>query len=310
MKKKISICIGCYNEEKNIELLYAKILEIMEQVANYDFELIFSDNNSTDLSQEVLRKICKKDKRVKAIFNTRNFGASRSGKNAMFSASGDAVIGLACDFQEPPELIIDFIQSWEAGNAITLGQKVTTQEKGIRALCRKLYYKIISFFSDIKQYKQVTGFGIFDKKIIEKIKEFNEPDMAMRHILAELGYKMILIPYTQNKRRAGKSSFNLWRYFDFSINSLVRTSKFPLRIATILGTLISFVSFIVGLIYLVVKIINWNLFSTGIAPILIGIFFMGSIQLLFVGLLGEYIGVIFTKTSNHPFIVESERINF
>lgn len=310
MKKKISICVGCFNEEANIEPLYKKIIEVMENVEKYDFELIYSDNDSTDKSQEILRNICRHDERVKAIFNTRNFGASRSGKNALFAASGDAVIGLACDFQEPPELIPTFIQSWEKGNLITLGQKLSTREKGIKALCRKLYYKIIDSFSEVRQYSQITGFGIFDKKIIAEIKELNEPDMAMRHILAELGHRAILIPYMQNKRRAGKSSFNMWRYLDFSINSLIRTSKFPLRIATVLGFFISIISFLIGMIYFVIKLINWDSFSIGIAPIIIGIFFMGSIQLLFIGLIGEYIGAIFIKTNNHPIVFENERINF
>lgn len=308
--KKISIAVPCYNEEKNIEMAYERIKKVLEKMSNYEYEFIFGDNCSTDDSQKVLRALAARDKKVKIIFNNRNFGPERSSKNILFSATGDAVIGLPCDLQDPPEMIPQFIEEWERGNLIVWGQKTKSREGKIKYACRKLYYKIIQFFSDIPQYEQVTGFGLLDKTVVDIIKDLSEPIMSVRHLVAELGYPVKLISYTQEARQNGKSSFNLQRYFDFAVISLVRTSTVPLHLITIFGFFCAMLSFVFGIIYLVYKLLYWDAFSVGIAPTLIAVFFFGSIQLFSIGFIGEYIGVILTKVTKRPLVTEKERINF
>ncbi len=308
--KKISICVPCYNEEGNIELVYQRIKKILEMMPNYEYEIIFGDNCSIDSSKEILKKLALENRKVKVIFNNRNFGAVRSANNILFSAEGDAVIAIPCDLQEPPEMIPQFIEEWERGNLVVWGQKTKSRERKIKYACRKLYYKIIQFFSDIPQYEQVTGFGLMDKTVVDVIKGLDEPDMSIRHLVAELGYPVKLLPYTQEVRKNGKSSYNLQRYFDFAIISLTRTSTVPLHLITIFGFFCALVSLVFGIIYLVYKLLYWNAFSVGIAPMLIAVFFFGSIQLFSIGFIGEYIGVILTKVTKRPLVTEKERINF
>lgn len=308
--KKISICIACYNEEKNIRNTYQRLKNILTELTDYDYEIIFEDNCSKDSSEKILRELAKEDSQVKVIFNNRNFGAMRSGKNVFFAATGDGIICMPCDLQEPPEMIPVFVEEWEKGNLIVWGQKVKSEEKGIKYHCRNLYYRIINCFSDIPQYEQTTGFGIIDKSIMKIMRDINEPEMSSRHLIAELGYPVKLIPYTQQARKEGKSSYNLWRYFDFSINSLVRTSTVPLRLTTIIGAICAVVSFMLGIVYLIYKLINWNAFSAGIAPVVIAVFFLGSVQLLCIGMMGEYINLILKKVTKRPLVTEKERINF
>ena len=233
--KKISIVIPCYNEEKNIENAYDRVKEVLATMPDYEHEIIFGDNCSVDASREILRKLAARDKKVKVILNNRNFGAERSGYNILFAAQGDAVIGLPCDLQDPPEMIPQFVEEWEKGNLVVWGQKTKSREGKIKYTCRKLYYKIIQYFSDIPQYEQVTGYGLVDKTVLDVIKDLNEPYMPMRHLIAELGYPVKLIPYTQEARKNGKSSYNLRRYFDYAIISLVRTSTIPLHLITLFG---------------------------------------------------------------------------
>lgn len=290
--------------------MYAQVKDSVRLASDYDYEIIFGDNCSVDSSQQILRELAKNDKKVKVIFNNRNFGPDRSFYNLLFSATGDAVIGIVCDLQEPPEMIPKFIKEWESGNLIVWGQKIKSKEEKIKRVCRVLYYKIISQFSDVPQYEQVTGFGLIDRSVIEVIKECNEPYMALRNLIPELGYSIKLIPYTQLKRKNGKTSYNLWRYFDFAVRSLVRTSSMPLHVTTIMGFVCAVLSFIIGIIYLIYKLIFWNAFSVGMAPMLIAIFFLGSVQLLSLGFIGEYIGIILTKVTKRPLVTERERINF
>lgn len=308
--KKISICIACYNEEKNIEIAYQHVKEVLMTMSDYDYEIIFGDNCSVDSSQQILRELAKKDKKVKVIFNNRNFGAERSGKNVIFSATGDAIIGLPCDLQEPPEMIPQFIAEWEKGNLVVWGQKTKSKEGNMKYACRSLYYKIIKGMSEVPQYEQVTGFGVMDHTIVEMLKDLDEPYMSTRHLIAELGYPVKLIPYTQAERKNGKSSYNLWRYFDFAVLSLVRTSTMPLHITTLVGFFCAVLSFLAGIAYLIYKLLFWNTFSAGMAPMLIAIFFLGSVQLLSLGFIGEYIGVILTKVTKRPLVTERERLNF
>lgn len=309
--KKISICIPCYNEAENICPLYQKLLEVLAQInTSYEYEFIFADNASTDNSRNEIRTLTQKDKRVKAIFNTRNFGPVASNRNSLLSASGDAVITIVCDFQEPPELIPEFIRLWEAGNLVVCGQKSESEERGLKKLARKIYYGIIRNVSETKQYNQVTGFALYDRKVIEDIREFNDSNIALRHVLSYIGYPVTLIPYKQQARRAGKSSYNLIRYFDFAVTSLINTSFFPIRIVTILGLLSAGLSFIIGCAYFIYKLIYWDSFVLGIAPVVIGMFFIGSIQLFFLGIIGEYIAAILRKINGKPSVFELERINF
>lgn len=308
--KTISICIACYNEQDNIVDTYSRITKIMRTVAECNYEIIFADNCSKDNSQTILRDLANMDKHVKVIINNRNFGSMHSGKNACYSATGDAIISLPCDLQEPPEMIPQFIKEWENGNLIVWGKKTESKERGIKKICRIAYYKIINKLSDIPQYEQTTGFGIVDRRIIDEIKLLQEPDMAMRHLVAELGYPVKFIPYTQQKRKAGKSSYNIWRYFDFSVTSLVRTTTVPLRITTVIGVFSSIISFILGVIYLIYKLINWNAFSVGTAPMVIAVFFIGSVQLLSIGMIGEYLSIVLKKVTKRPLVTIKEKINF
>lgn len=307
--KKISICICCFNEQENVEAMYEVVKKQMETISKYNFEIIFADNASTDNTQQILKKLAAMDKRVKVILNNRNFGAARSGWNCVRHSSGDAMITLACDFQDPPELIPEFIKYWEEGEVAVILQKVKSKENKIKYLFRRAYYKIITIFSEIPQYEQVTGAGLYDKQIVEQFKKL-DATVSYRHLMAEFGYPVKLIPFIQPKRKAGKSSYNIARYFDFAMNSLVTTSTTPLRIATIIGTTTSIISFLIGVVYLIYKLVYWNSFSAGIAPMVISVFFLGSIQILFIGLIGEYIANIIGKLSKTPIVVEKELINF
>ncbi len=309
--KKISVCIVCYNEEGNVYPMYVAVTKQMEKFADrYNYEIIFADNDSKDKTRDILRSIAKNDKHVKVIFNTRNFGPMRSGTNCERRATGDVLVSLPCDFQVPPELIEEYIKFWEEGNLIVSGQKMESEENMFKFFLRKVYYKIIKMFSDIPQYEQLCGLIVMDRKIVDVIRQADEPEMSFRHLIAELGYKMKLVPYKQQKRREGKSSYNLYRYFDFAITSLINTSYLPLRLAVIAGFIMSIICFIISMVYLVYKLTHWDTFNTGMAPVVIGMFFLGSVQLLVLGILGEYIGMILKKLRKYPVVVEEEVINF
>lgn len=310
--KKISICVCCYNEEENIELMYEALTNEMKNIPQYDYEIIFEDNDSKDQSQAILRKICEKDTRVKAIFNQTNFGPDRSTVNCMMSISGDAYIGIPCDFQEPPELIHEFIEKWEEGYDIVWGQKTKSKENPIKYMLRNVYYGIINFFSEHKQLKNVIGFGICDRKVIDVILSElkQDPEINIRHAVTQYGFNIELLPYTQKKRERGKSSYSLMRYYSFAITSLCNTSIKPLRYMTLLGMLIGFLSLLVAIVYFIYKMVHWYDFEVGMAPLVIGLFFVSSVQLFCMGILGEYLGILLRKSTDKPIVVEKERINF
>lgn len=308
--KHISIMTPCYNEEGNIENIYKAVKEQFDKLPQYTYEHIFIDNYSTDRSREILREIATKDKNVKVIFNARNFGPNRSGTYGMFQGTGDALICIVCDLQDPPELIPEFLKKWEEGYKVVLGQKTKSKENMIMYGIRKIYYNLMEMLSDVEHLSNVTGFGLFDKEVLNTIEWMDDPEPYIRGVIPELGYKTYLLEYTQNKREVGKSSYNLLKYFDFAITGLTHMSRKPLRLATILGFIMSGCSFLFGLVYLIMKLIYWDSFIMGTAPILIGMFMLGSIQLAFIGVLGEYIGAILTRVSKRPMIVEEERINF
>lgn len=308
--KKISVCVACYNEEENVENMYNKLKEVMDGLVNYDYEILFSDNCSTDSTPSILRRIAGKDKKVKVIFNMRNYGPNRSGLNCIFRATGDAVIGMPCDFQEPPEMIPVFVEEWEKGNKVVWGQKIKSKENPIKFFLRKVFYKIIKNFSENPQIENTTGFGIMDAEVINCVKETGEIKEELRNLIPELGYAVKLIPYTQQKRMAGKSSYNLARYLNFSIDTLITTSRLPLRMATILGSIVSVICLIIFIVYFVYKLIHWYSFEVGMFPVICGIFLIGAIEIMFIGIIGEYIGILIQRTEKRPLVLEKEALNF
>lgn len=308
--KKISIVTPCYNEEGNVYNMYIAIKQIFNSLPNYKYEHIFADNCSEDNTASILRNIASEDKNVKVILNCRNFGPTRSGGNALLQGSGDAVICIVCDFQDPPDLISQFISEWESGYKIVLGQKIKSKENIIMFSVRKLYYKIMKLLADSEHLENVNGFGLYDKEVINTFRWMADPYPYYRGIICDLGYSRKLLPYTQEKRKRGKSSYNFFRYLDEAITGLTSSSKAPLRLISISGILLSFLSFIIAFAYLIMKLIYWDKFSFGIAPILVSIFFFSSIQLAFIGVIGEYIGNILTKVTKRPLVVEKEKINF
>ena len=309
---KISILVPCYNEEENVVEMANALTDLFsEKLPSYDYEIIFIDNNSQDSTRELLRKVCAKDKNIKVIFNAKNFGPIRSPVYGMMQTTGDCAILLCCDFQDPIELIPEMIKEWENGNKIIVMQKTTSEENKFMYFIRTCYYKLIHKFSEnVEQIEHFTGFGLYDKSFIQIMKDLHDPVPFLRGIVAELGYKVKIIPYQQKKRRAGKSHENFYSLYNTAMVSFTSYTKIGLRLATFLGSIIAFLSLLVALVYFVLKLINWNHFSMGQAPILIGMFFLGAVQLLFLGVIGEYILSINQRIMNRPLVIEEERINF
>lgn len=309
MRKTISVTVPCYNEVKNVRPMAEALTNIMMSL-DYDYEIIFTDNFSEDGTREVLRELAAEDKHIKVLFNNRNYGVDgRSARNTIRYCKGDAIINIPCDFQEPPELIPEFIQYWENGFKVVCGQKIGSKEGKIKYFFRCLYYRIIKTFSDVPQYDNISGITLLTREVYEELLKTDE-DIKLRHAIADMGYRIKLIPYIQEERKSGKSSYNIWRYLTFAIDSLVNTSVSPLRIMTITGFGMSIVSFLIGLVYFIIKLIKWDWFQAGIAPILIGMLFLGSIQLLCLGIIGEYVGVVLRKVSRRPDVIVDEKIGF
>jgi len=308
--KKISIISSCYNENENLNELIDRVFSSLDNIKEYTFEFILIDNKSTDNSKEILENRAKRDTRLKLIFNVRNFGHIRSPYYAMMQATGDAVISLVSDLQDPPELIPEFIKKWEDGYKIVAAIKKSTEEATFFYIIRRFYYKIISKLSDVDLLQNFTGFGLYDKEVINHIRDINDPYPYLRGMISELGYEVSKIHYDQPGRKRGFSKNNLYTLFDMAMLGFTNHTKIPLRLASIIGFLFSVVFFTLGVIYFIMKILFWNIFTLGIAPLVVGIFFIGSIQLFFIGILGEYIGAIYTKVSKRPVVIESKRINF
>lgn len=308
--KHISVMTPCYNEEGNIMNIYQAVKAQFDKLPQYTYEHIFIDNCSTDRSREILRALAKQDKNVKVILNARNFGPNRSGTYGMFQGTGEALICIVCDLQDPPDMIPVFLEKWEEGYKVVMGQKTKSKENPLMFQVRKLYYKIMSALSETEHLENVTGYGLFDKEVLDMIQWMDDPDPYIRGLVTQLGYKYCLVEYTQQQRTSGKSSYNFNKYFDFAITGLTHVSKKPLRIATLLGFAMSGISLVLAVVYLIMKLVHWYDFDMGTAPILIGMFLLGSIQLAFIGVIGEYIGAILTKVTKRPMVVEEERINF
>ncbi len=307
--KRISIVTPCFNEEENVKELYERIRKVMAGF-NYKYEHIFIDNASTDHTVELLRGLAAQDKRVKVIINTRNFGHIRSPYYGLLQAQGDIVIVLASDLQDPPERISDFIRKWEDGYKVVIGVKASSQELSLFYYLRSLYYRMLGSLSDVHLIDNFTGFGLYDKKVIEILRQFNDPYPYFRGLIADIGFDIAEIKFDQPRRKRGISKNNFYTLYDTAMLGIVSYTKVPLRLAAMFGFLSAAISFGVGLIYLIYKLMDWQNFSLGLAPVIIGLFFLGSVQLFFLGIIGEYIGSIYTLTVRRPLVIEKERINF
>lgn len=310
-KKTISIMVPTYNEEENVVLMYEALKNIFQkELKKYNYEILFIDNKSQDKTRTLIRDICAKDKNVKAIFNAQNFGQFNSPYYGLINTTGDCTISVAADFQDPVEMIPKFVKEWENGYKIVIGIKNKSEESKIVYALRSLYYKMIKKFSEVEQIEHFTGFGLYDKDFIEVLKNLDDPDPYLRGIVAELGFERKEIPFTQPKRQRGKSSNNWYRLYDAAMLGITSYTKIGLRLATIVGFMISFLSVFVALIYLVLKLCNWNSFQAGIAPIIIGVFLLGGMQIFFIGFLGEYILNINQRIMHRPLVVVEEKLNF
>lgn len=309
--KTISIVVPCYNEEENVIPLSRAITALFEkELVDYRYELIFIDNDSRDRTRELLRGLCQSDPDIKAILNAKNFGQFNSPYYAMLQTSGDCTILMAADFQDPVEMIPQYVREWESGYKIVIGIKKSSQENKFMYWLRGCYYKLIKKLSDVEQIEQFTGFGLYDAKFIQVLRGLNDPTPFLRGIVAELGFKRKEIPYEQPLRRAGKTSNNFYRLYDAAMLSITSYTKVGLRLATIFGSICAGLSMVVALVYLVMKLIWWDRFPAGMAPMLIGMLFLGSIQIFFIGLLGEYIMSINQRVMKRPLVIEEERLNF
>jgi glycosyltransferase involved in cell wall biosynthesis len=306
----VSVVTPCFNEEENARAMYEAIRAVFAGLPQYRYEHVFIDNASTDDTARILRSLAAEDPNVKVILNTRNFGHVRSPVYAITQATGDVVAVLACDFQEPPALIPTFLEHWEAGAKIVVGVKTKSDEPGLFYFVRDRYYKFLARIADVGIVNQTTGFGVYDKTVIEGIRRINDPYPFFRGLIAEIGFAPVEVPYTQARRLRGLTSQNFYTLYDIAFLGIVNHSKVPLRLAAMLGFLMSCLSFLLTMGYLAAKLLFWDRFQFGLAPILIGFFFISSLQLFFVGILGEYIGSIYTQVRHHPLVFEKERINF
>ncbi len=309
-KKMISIISPCYNEVENIEEIYLRVKAVMSQYPQYEFEYLFIDNASTDGTDLKLKMLADLDKRVKVIINTRNFGHIRSPYWGLIQTSGDASIYLASDLQDPPELIPTFIDAWEEGYKVVLAIKPFSKGNRLLHQLRKSYYSMLDGISDVTQIKDATGFGLYDRTVLNEIRSINDPYPYFRGLIAELGYEVKAIPFTQPRRLRGVSKNNFYTLYDVAMLGITSHSKVPLRIATFVGFALGISSVMVALVFLVLKLLFWDSFSFALAPILIGLFFLFGVLLIFIGILGEYIGSIHSYLQRRPIVVEKERINF
>jgi len=308
--KKLTIVTPCYNEEENVGPLYEAIRETMARFPRYDYDQLYIDNCSTDGTLPALRALAARDPRVKVIVNARNFGHIRSPYHGLLQATGDAVIYMASDFQDPPDLIPNLIAEWEKGAKMVLGIKTDSNESPVLYAIRTAYYRIVARLSDIDLNENSTGFGLYDRVVIEALRKIDDPYPYFRGLISEIGFQPVKIPFTQPRRPRGITKNNFYTLYDMAMLGITKHSKVPLRLATMSGFALSLLSLLAGFAYLVYKLLFWERFSAGIAPVVIGLFLFCSVQLFFIGILGEYIGVILTHVRKLPLVVEKERINF
>jgi glycosyltransferase involved in cell wall biosynthesis len=308
--KTISIVSPCYNEEENVAELVRRVQEVMAGFPQYRYEHLFIDNRSEDRTVEVLKGLAAKDRRIKLIVNARNFGHIRSPFHGLLQARGDAVVGLSSDLQDPPELIARFLEKWAAGAKVVVGVKTSSQENAFIYWLRGLYYRGLRQVATVDLLEHFTGFGLYDRAVMDVLRGLREPYPYFRGLISDLGFDIARVEFTQQRRQRGASKNNLATLLDMALLGLTNHTKVPLRLATTLGFVAAVLSFMVGLGYLVAKLVFWDTFSAGIAPLVLGMFFFGSIQLLFLGLIGEYVGAIFTYVQGRPLVIEKERVNF
>jgi len=308
--KKISIVVPTFNEQENVKPLSEEIIRVLDGLTDYCYEIIFIDNKSQDNTRAIITDLCAENPNIKAIFNAKNFGHIRSPYYGLCQADGDCVIIMCADFQDPVNMIPKFIAEWEAGYKIVCGIKTSSKENSLVYRLRSCYYAAIKKMSNTEQIQHFTGFGLYDKDFIEVLRNLNDPSPLLRGIVAELGYERKDIPYRQEKRKAGKSSNNWYSLYDMAMLSFTSYTKVGLRLATIIGFIFSALSLLVAFSYVVLKLIFWDWFPAGMVPVLIGVFVLGSLQLFFIGLVGEYIMNINTRVMNRPLVIEEKRINF
>lgn len=306
----ISIVTACYNEEENVEELYNQVKDVFARLPPYAYEHIFIDNASSDRTVEILKEIAGKDKNVKIIVNTRNFGPVRSPHHALLQAKGDAAISIVADLQDPPSMIVDFIKKWEEGYMRVVGVKRRSEESPIMFQLRRMYYYVINRLSDSEQIQNSTGFGLYDKRIVEILKTIQDPYPYFRGLMSEIGFEAATIEYDQPARKRGLTKHGFYSLYDLAMLGITSHSKVPLRLATMIGFGLAILNFLAACGYLLYKLLFWSSFSVGIAPVVIGLFFFASVQLFFIGIIGEYIGSIHTQVLKRPLVVERERINF
>ena len=308
--KLISVVTPCYNEEDNVREIYEQVRQVFDSLPGYTYEHIFADNASKDKTVAILREIVEHDKRVKVIVNARNFGHIRSPYHAILQSQGEAVIGIAADLQDPPSLIRDFIQKWEEGYKVVLGVKAQSQEPSPIFGLRMLYYRVLRQLTDVELVEQYTGFGMYDRQVVEILRSLNDPYPYFRGLIADIGFESAKIAYVQPRRRRGVTKNNLYTLFDMAMLGVTSYSKVPLRLATMLGFASAALSLLVAVFYFIYKLLFWSSFSVGLAPLVVGIFFFSSVQLFFLGIVGEYVGSVHTYVQRRPLVIERERINF
>jgi glycosyltransferase involved in cell wall biosynthesis len=310
-RRTISILTPCYNEEEGIAECHRRIRDLFAtSLSGYDYEHVFIDNCSLDRTVEILKAIAATDRRVKIIVNSRNFGAARSSFHGVLETRGNAVIPVLADLQTPPDVIPELIAKWEEGYSIVAAVRTGSDEGWFIGQCRKVFYSVMTRFSGIEQIPNFIGFGLYDQSVIALMRELHEPEPYFRGMVCEMGFEKAFVPYQQPPRRHGKSSYNFIGLLDYAVLGLTSYSKVPLRIMTIAGVALSALSMLVAISYLVIKLVRWETFELGLAPLLIGTFFFASVQLLFVGLIGEYVGAIYAQVKRRPLVIERERVNF
>lgn len=309
--KKISIVTGCYNEESNLQEFYARLMAVFHRLPGYDYEIIVADNCSTDGSQEILRRLAAADQKFKVILNANNFGQIRSPFNALLQATGDGVVAMSSDLQNPPELVLEFIKKWEEGYDVIIAVKRKTHENKLVSLGRGAYYYCLSRFSDADTIiRNFTGFGLYNRTFMDALKLYQNSYPYFRGLVSEIGFRRAEVFFDQPERRRGRSKNTFFTLYDIAMTGFINHSKLPLRLATFLGFTIAGLSLLVAIGYLIYKLLYWYSFQLGLAPLVIGLFFFSAVQLIFIGIIGEYIGAIYTQVLKRPLVIEKERINF
>ncbi len=309
--KKISITGGCYNEAGNIEELYTRCLAVLKKFPQYDYEFVLADNCSTDNTRDVLRTLAARDPKFKVILNANNFGHIRSPFNALLNASGDAAVSMCTDLQEPPEVLEQFIREWENGAKVVCGVRSGTKAGFVLECFRKLYYKFLATVApDEHIIPRFTGFGLYDRAFLDALRKFHDPYPYFRGLVSEIGFRRVEVPFVQEKRKSGRTHNNFFTLYDMAMTGLVNHTKLPLRLAVFAGLLLGSGSLLVAFGYLLAKLIWWDTFQLGLAPLVVGMFFFFAVQLFFIGLIGEYLGAVWTQVKNKPLVIEEERINF